>query len=461
MLKRIDFSHFEGLRLLCILAALAMLLPVPIMQYVGEESYYAVSAIEMHIAGDYWHQLILGMQWPKTPFFLWQAIALSNIIGWEHIDISLRLVSVVSTWISALTVGLLARHLFPGGMNTGWLAALVYLTMGDVFFWYGWLGYADANFGMFIFTAIAALWLAIERGHLGWFLLSLVLISLAYLSKNISAYYFYGVAGLVLLYRRQRWRLLLHPGFVVLGLSALLVPWWYQATFVHGNSNAMVAIKDGLRNFQGYSLLEYIRHGLSYPAIFFFRTLPIGFFLLWLLIRKKAQFTLQAEIRTVLLILLTWFFPFWMSAGGSPRYLVPFYALVAVVFTGFLMQLKENLQMQAMRLMLVILILKIPYSLLVLPYIKDWRPNRSLLAVAEDVLQRTDGKFVRTRDDIASGLSIAAYMDVRLPPEKYVRWYVDEERGVYIMVDLPDDSLGELVNHYPIRGRHLYLYWKP
>jgi len=461
MLKRIDFSRFEVLRLLCILAALAMLLPVPVMQFVGEESYYAVSAIEMHITGDYWHHLILGFEWPKTPLFLWLAIALSKIIGWEHIDISLRLVSVASTWISALTVGLLTRHLFAGGRNTAWLAALVYLTMGDVFFWYGWLGYADANFGMFIFTAIAALWLAIERGHLGWFLLSLVLISFAFMSKNISAYYFFGVVGLVLLYRKQRWQLLLHPGFIVLGLAALLVPWWYQATFVHGNSNALVAIKDGLRNFQGYSLFEYIQHGFSLPAIFFFRTLPIGFFLLWLLIRKKVQLTLQPEITTVLLILFIWFLPFWISAGGSPRYLVPFYALVAVIFTAFLMQLKEGYRMQAVRLMLVILILKIPYSLLVLPYIKDWRPDRSLLAVAEDVLQRTDGKFVRTLDDIASGLSIAAYMDVRLPPEHYIRWYNGKERGVYIIVDLPDASLGKLIKHYPIRGRHLYLYWKP
>jgi len=29
------------------------------------------------------------------------------------------------------------------------------------------------------------------------------------------------------------------------------------------------------------------------------------------------------------------------------------------------------------------------------------------------------------------------------------------------MVDLPDATLGQLVKDYPIRGRHLYLYWKP
>jgi len=461
MLKRIDASRFEILRLLCILAALAMLLPVPVMQYIGEESYYAVSAIEMHITGDYWHHLILGMQWPKTPLYLWQTIALSNIIGWEHVDIALRLVSVISTWISALAVGLFARHLFQGGVQTGWLAALLYLTMGDVFFWYGWLGYADTNFAMFIFSAIATLWLAIERKHLGWFLLSLVLISCAFMSKNISAYYFYGVTGFILLYRMQRWRLLVHPGFIGLGFLVLLVPWWYQMTFVHGGSNSLVAIKDALRTFHGYSLSGYIWHGLSLPAIFFFRTLPIGFFLLWLWMRKTTAFTLQAESRTLLLIILACFSPYWASAGGSPRYLVPLYTLTAVFFTGLLVQVNAESKALAVRLMVIVIILKIPFSFVALPYLKDWRPNRSLLAVTGDVLRRTDGKTVRTLNDIASGLSIAAYMDVRLPPANYIRWYNGKERGVYIIVDLPDASLGELIKHYPIRGRHLYLYWKP
>ncbi len=454
-------SRGYGLPLLCLLAGMVMLLPLPVMQFIGEESYYAVSAIEMHITGDYWHHLIFGFVWPKTPLFLWLAIGWANILGWEHIDIALRLVSVISTWITALTVGLLARHLFSGVNRVGWLAALIYLTMGEVSFWYGWLGYADANFGMFIFTAIAALWLAIERGHAGWLLLSLLLISMAYLSKNISAYYFYGVAGLVLLYRMHRWQLLRQPKFILVGLLIVLVPWWYQSTFVHAGSNYMVAIMDGLRNFHGYSPLNYIWHWLSYPGIFVFRALPISFLLLWLLIKKKLTCSVKSETLTVLLIMIACFFPFWISAGGSPRYLVPLYALMALFFTGLLIQMETERRTLAIKMMIFVIILKIPYSLLVLPYIKDWRPQHSLLAVAENILDRTNGKTVRTLDDIASGLSIAAYMDVRLPPEKYIRWYHGHERGVYIMDDLPNAKLGRLIKDYPIRGRHLYLYWKP
>jgi len=450
-----------SLPVLCLLAGMAMLLPLPVMQYVGEESYYAVSVIEMHITGNYWHHLILGAEWPKTPLFHWQAMAVASLIGWEHVEIAVRAVSVYSTWISALTVGLMSRHLFNAGANGGWLAALLYLSMGEVSFWYGWLGYADANFGMFVFTAIAALWLAIERKHMGWLVLSLLLVSCAYLSKNISAYYFYGVAGLVLLYRMQRWRLLLHPGFIALGLFSLLVPWWYQSTYAHNGSNSMIAIMDGLRNFQGYDFSQYLAHILSYPFIFFFRAMPVGFLLLWLLLRKKVKFSLQSESVTLLLILAACFIPFWISAGGSPRYLVPFYALVAIFFTGLLLQMQDEVRRLAIKLMIVVLILKIPYSLLVLPYLKDWRPERSLLAVAEDVLHRTEGETVRSLNDIASGLSIAAYMDVRLPPEKYIRWYNGVENGVYIIVDLPDESLGQLIKQYPIRGRYLYLYWKP
>jgi len=459
MPNKIDFQQTGVLMVLCLLAAVAMLLPLPVMEYVGEESYYTLSAIEMHITGNYWHHLIFGMQWPKTPMFHWLILAVCQIIGIEHVDIAARLVSVMASWAAALVAGLWAAKLYPQHAHAGWLAALIYLSMGEITFWYGWLGYADATFAAFVFSSIWALWRAVKNARLGWFATSLVLISCAYMTKNISAYAMYGLAGVVLFQRCSRWRLLMHPSFVVLGLAALAVPWLYQS-FHQSESNSMVAIRDALRNFTGFGITTFLWHWLSYPAVFIFRALPLSLFFLFLWLSRKQSFSVSGDMRTVGMILLGCLFPFWLSAAGSPRYLVPLYGFAALLLTGWLIQLDRRWFTIAMRLLVFILIVKIPYSLAVLPYIKDWRHDRSLQVVAEDILEKTQGKPVKTTNDIASGLSIAAYMDVRLPPARYIRWYRGEH-GVFVMAEAPDAALGQLVKNYPIRGRHMYLYWKP
>jgi len=437
---------------------LLLLLPLPVMQYVGEEGLYAMKSWEMHLRHDILHTYLMGSMLSQSPLYHWPVIAMCNIIGWEHVDIAGRMVSVAASWTSALVAGLMARRLFPQYSTACWLAALVYLSMGEVMFWYGWLGYADATFGCFIFAAISVLWLAIEREHPGWLVLSLILISLAFLTKNITAYVLYGLAGLVLLQRLHRWHLLRRVSFLAPGLLALLVPWLYQIMVIHSSANTMATFYDGLRNFQGYHALDFVRHWLTYPFIFIFRALPASLFLLWLWLVKRHRFEADASVVTVAWIILACLAPFWASAGGTPRYLVPLYGLVAVLLTGLLLQLDKDRFKMAVKIILVVLILKIPYSFAVLPWLKDWRPDHSLKAVAADVLQRTRGTPVRTQNDIASGLAIAAYMDVQLPPDQYIHWYDGEEHGVFIITEQPETGFGELVKAYPIRGRHLYLY---
>ncbi|MDQ6987133.1 MAG: glycosyltransferase family 39 protein [Mariprofundaceae bacterium] len=461
MPKRIDFTRIGVLKLLCFAAAAALLLPLPIMEYVGEESYYTLSVIEMWISGDYWHHLIFGVVWPKTPMFHWFILAICHVIGIEHVDIAARLVSVFASWGAALVAALFARHVFPQHAHVGWLAALIYLTMGEIAFWYGWLGYADATFGAFVFASIATLWLALERQHMGWFLLSLLFVSCAYMTKNISAYALFALAGMVLLIRFKRWKLLLHPLFVVAGVLALSIPWLYQYYFSQTGSNALLAVGDGLRNFSGHDFMAYLKHWISYPAIFIFRALPLSLLFLWLWLGKKQHFRIDGSLLTLCWILLACLLPFWLSAAGSPRYLVPLYGLVALLLTGLLLQLDKKMFRMAMISMLVILVVKIPYSFAVLPYIKDWRADRSLKAVVVDVLDKTRDKPVYTRNDTAAGLSIAAYMNVRLPLEQHIRWDNTDKHGIFIMAEAPDADIGELVKDYPIRGRHLYLYWRP
>jgi len=459
-------SRLSGLpawRWLTCLAAVLMLLPLPMMQYIGEESYYTLGAYEMFQTHQWWHQSVFGLFWPKTPLFNWLIIAFAQLTGWAHLEVAARLVSVFSSWGAAAVAGLMARRLYPQHANAGWLAALIYLSMGEVSFWYGWLGYADATFGFFIFAAIAALWSALEREHLGWFVVSLVLISLAFLTKNISAYALYGLAGLVLLWRLRRWAMLRRPLFLLCGLLSLTVPWGYQHILIHGGANATVAIDDALRNFHGYPVWAYLKHWLLFPAEFVFRALPVSLFLIWLWV-KRQRFSMGDPLATLMWMIGACFMPFWLSAGGTPRYLMPLYGLVALLLTGLALQLDRRRLAAMVRFIIVVMILKVPYSLAVLPYLKQWRPGHDLKSVAEDILQRTHGETVRTRSDIASGLSVGVYMDVRLPPGQFIHWYRPGERRVFIMAKHPNSDYGRLVHTYMIRGGGggpLYLYWKP
>ena len=446
-------------KLLTLTAALFMLLPLPVMQYVGEEGLMAIKSYEMFVRGDWLHPSILGGVWPHSPLWHWPVIVISSLIGWEHVDLAIRLVSVMASWLTAWVVGSTARWLFAEWPGAGWLAALIYLSMGEIAFWYGWLGYLDATFGFFVFAAIAFLWRAVDEESGRLFIASLLFVSLAFLTKNITAHALFGLAGMVLLWRYKRWRLLFSPAFLLPGLLALTVPWLWQTYVVApGTNTATTSINDALRNFIGYGLLDYLWHWLSYPFIFAFRALPVSLFILWLWLGRRQRFEIDARLLTGGIILLACLLPFWISAGATPRYLVPLYGLVALLLTGLTLQLDRKRLRQTLYLTLLIVVLKLPYSFGILPYIKDWRPERDVKVVAEEIVQLTPDMPLRTWNDVSTGLAIAAYIDVWRQEQPPIRWYDGRERGVYVLAEVETPELGQLIKSWRLRGDHVYLY---
>ena len=457
MTIKITPEHYKWLAL-C--AGLFMLLPLPGMQFVGEEGLMALKSYEMHVRGDWLHPSILGGIWPHSPLWHWPVMAICNLIGWEHVDISIRLVSVSATWLTAAMVGWSASWILDDAHpKLGWLAALVYLTIGEICFWYGWLGYLDVTFGCFIFASIALLWRALQEEHAGWLLLSLLPLSLAFMTKNITAYAFFGAAGLALMWRFKCWHLLLSPRFVLPVLAALAVPYlWQQLVVMEGSSTATTTINDALRNFTGFGLWAFLKHWISYPLVFLFRALPISLFLVVLWLLRKERFRMGGSVASLGAVILVCLFPFWLSAGGTPRYLVPFYGLVALMLTGLLLQLDARRIHQGVMLMGLIVLLKIPFSLAVLPYIKDWIPERDVKQVAREVMQLTTDAPLLTENDVATGLAIAAYIDVWRQDRPPVIWNSDRAARAYVLAEVETPALGRLVKYWPLRGDHVYLY---
>lgn len=449
------------LKVLTFIAAAAMFLPLPVMQYVAEESYYALGAYEIFVDKHWWHQSVFGMPWPKTPLYNWLIIAVSQVIGWQHLEIATRIVSVAASLGSATVVFFMARRFLPQAQHAPWLGALIYLTMGEISFWYGWLGYADATFGFFIFSAISCLWIAIEDKSFKWFLLSLLLISLAFFTKNISCYVIYASAAIILLWRYNQWQLLIKPHYIIFVLLVFSLPWVYQHIILGGGTNTTVAINDALRHFLGYGVGQYLSHWVTFPLLFLARAFPLTLVLAWFYFKDKKRFALDHRVRTLTYILLLCLVPYWLSATGTPRYLVPFYGLLALLITYLTMQLNSKQIGIAIKAIIIVLLLKIPYSFAALPYIKDWRPERDIRAVVEDIMQITAGKTLRTMNDVSTGLSIGCYINVRTPDDHYIRWYNGNERQVYILSEVENPELGTLMKYWRLRGHHTYLYWKP
>src|SRR5258706_12491520 len=107
-----------------------------------------------------------------------------------------RLVTATATIVTGLVVAWLALNITR---NRGFaaFAAVVYLS-GDVLFYRGWLAYADPLFTLFVFGAIACLWVGVLRrqGMLLW--LAALLLTCGFLSMVQPAFLFYGVAFIVL-----------------------------------------------------------------------------------------------------------------------------------------------------------------------------------------------------------------------------------------------------------------------
>jgi len=458
LMQRLTPEHYKWLALL---AGLLMLLPLPIMQYVGEEGLMAIKSYEMYVRGDWLHPSILGVVWPHSPLWHWPVMGICALIGWEHVDIAIRLVSVMATWMTAGMVGWAASWMMHDRHpHIGWLAALLYLTMGEISFWYGWLGYLDATFGCFIFASMITLWRSLRDEHAGWLLLSLLFISLAFMTKNITAYVLFGIAGLLLMWRLKRWSLLINVKFILPVLVALCVPWlWQEFVILKGASTATTTVNDALRNFAGFGIEAYVKHWISYPVVFLLRAMPISLLLLGLWLLRKARFRPDEQLMTLALLIVACLFPFWLSAGGSPRYLVPLYGLVALLLTGLLLQLDAQRVRQGLLLMLLVIVLKIPYSLFALPYIKDGMVERDVKQVAREVIELTSGDLpLYTENDVSTGLAIAAYIDVWRQDRPPVAWSVNRSKRAYVLAEVETPELGRLLKSWRLRGDHVYLY---
>jgi 4-amino-4-deoxy-L-arabinose transferase-like glycosyltransferase len=437
------------------LVAVATFLPAIGFHYVGEEAIFPISSLEMWHHGEWIEQLFYGSSLKHNPLFNWMIIPLASLAGWEHMLAVTRALTIAATAGTGLVVAWLCKALYRDSAFAAF-AAVVYLTLADVFFYRGWLAYADPLFAFFVTAAIAALWIACLRQSIGLLALAVAALTCAFMTKALTAYAFYAGAVLVLLAEVRYRAFLLRPAsWMVHAAGAVgVLAWLYSLPQNTGQGGRMFA--EIVAKLAPESLAEYLVKLVAYPVNTLLHIGPLAFVAVYFFWKeRRAAVENGAHVRTAMTIALIGYLPYWLAPQSSMRYLLPLYPLVAVALARFLWTLGGA--MTARRWILGIIAVKVVAVLVAFPYYQSRYRGENFEAAAQDIVRRTAGQPLYTNNVSASGMSVTAHMDIlRLPAAPLTfapsRW----ETG-FIMAYTPDPELGRVAKEYRLGGNTLYL----
>src|SRR4051812_46850789 len=202
------------------------------LPYIGEEAVYTITSLEMRLNHDYFVTTLYGTNYGRPPLLNWFVIPLAEVFGWDRMLLATRLVAATATVLTGLMLAWLTFNLTRNRALAAF-SAVVFLS-GDALFYRGWLAYADPLLTLFVFGAMACLWVAVVRrqGALIW--LALALVTCGFLAKVQTAYLFYGVALVVLAAERDARRFLLSANSIAVHVAAVAVLFAWNAYFTHG-----------------------------------------------------------------------------------------------------------------------------------------------------------------------------------------------------------------------------------
>jgi len=428
-----------------------MFLPIHI-QFIGEESVYAVYLQNMLQTHDYFNAFY------RPPLFLWAGLALQETFHFSSIELPLRIVSILCSLGSAAFSGLFAHKVFKKE-HAGLIAALVFLTLGEIQFWYGWFGYADAMFLFFIFSSTVCLWLAAQFRQTHWYILAIILINLAFLTKALTAYAFFISTMIIVTYHFKAWRFFLHPIRLIL-LSGIIIAPMLWASF-HGSSSSSASaslIHDIAMRFHSIDILSYLKHIMTFPIEFIARMAPVSFIILFFL-WKKNRCSISPDLRMILLIVGINYLPYWLAPFSNMRHVVPLYAWASLALSYYLIHSNIKIKKAALIGVTIALMLKIPFSLWGLPFLKERDASQKFRPVAANIIQQVGNATIRQSSVSFTGFAIVAYINEAYGLKKNnIQFLTPNDHRVYVIAHTPLRG-AELIKTYTLFGDKAYLLY--
>ena len=435
--------------------AAASFLPAIAFYYVGEEAVFPISSLEMWYHGEWVQQLFYGSSLQHNPLFNWMIIPLASLAGWEHVLAVARALTIAATVGTGLVVAWLCRALYRDATFAAF-AALAYVTLADVFFYRGWLAYADPLFAFFLLSAMGCLWVACLRRGASLLALAVGALTCAFMTKALTAYVFYGGAALVLLMNREHRAFLLGPASWVIHLvgAALPLAWLYFLPENTGQGGRMFA--EILAKLVPANFFDYIVKLVSYPLDTLLRLAPLALVAIYHFWRQRnVTDDHGAHTRVLAAIVLVNYLPYWLAPQSSMRYLLPLYPLAAIVIARVLWT--RGGEAEARRWVIGMIVVKLVLVLALFPYYQSRYRGENFAAAARDIVQRTAGHPLYTYNVTASGMSVTAHIDVMRLPSAPITFPPQKWETGYIILHKPDPGLGQVVAEYRFGGNSLYL----
>lgn len=444
-------------RWLVLLAALSFL-PTVAFYYVGEEAIFPIISLEMWQHGEWMRQRLFGLNPQHNPLFNWLIIPVAAVAGWEHVLEVTRVITIAATLATAAMAGWLAWRL-RRDRAFAWFAALVYLTLADVLMYRGWLAYVDPLFGMFIFSAIAVLWVACEENRPGLLVLSAVGLTCAFLSKAFTAYVFYGSAVFVLLFFAHYRKVLLGPVSLGWHGAALLAPMLWLGTLPANTGQGGRMFFEMLAKLIPAGVLEYMHKLVAYPAETFLRIAPAAPLAAWFAWRGRID--LHGDARrhavTALILALACYLPYWLAPASAIRYLMPIYPLAAIALALVLWSADKAAFAVTLRWLVGILVLKVVAAALLFPYYQKHYRGENYLRAAEEIMRISRGFPLYTENDTASGLCVAGYIDSKWRTTDPIVWVPRDWQNGFVIAESADPANGKVKATFKLGGDELYL----
>jgi 4-amino-4-deoxy-L-arabinose transferase-like glycosyltransferase len=438
-------------------AAAAAFIPAIGFHYVGEEAIFPKASLEMWFRGEWVQQILVGLNHQHNPLFNWIIIAICRIVGWEWMLQVARLVAISATVASGLVLAWLALRVFDDRRFAAW-TAVVYLMLADVTLYRGWLAYVDPLFGFLVFSAIACLWVACRERRAALLAVAVASLVLGFLAKAFTAFVFYGVAVLVLLRGKDSRRFLLGPASLAIhatGVAAIAV-WLSVVPANEGQGPRM--FREIVDKFGFTGVPDYLVKLVAYPLETALKAAPAALLALYYARKRPWEGDpARPALITAAAITALNYLPYWLAPQSHSRYLVPLFPLAALVFARVIWSAGPGAQVVTVRWFAALLAIKLALTLAIFPYYQKTYRGENYALAAQAILERTRAHALYTTDVSASGLSVAANLDILRLPVPPVAWPPPEWDTGFVMSYTPDPGLGRLVEKYRLGGDDLYL----
>jgi 4-amino-4-deoxy-L-arabinose transferase-like glycosyltransferase len=426
--------------------------------YIGEEAIFPITSMEMWQHNAWLKQYLFGADVQHNPLFNWMIIVCANLFGWSHLLEVARGLTICATLTSATVLYWLVGRLFLD-RNFAAFSALIYLTFEDVLMYHGWLAYVDPMFAAFIFSSIAALWVACteQRQKLLW--VGAMALTCAFLSKAFTAYVFYGIALLVLARTRRHRQFLLQPASLAAHAVMLTAPlfWFRLIPAGHGQSGRMfneILDKLALPDFTAY-----LTKLLLYPLEIWSGLLPVGALVIYFAWRRRIQDIdpCPQHFRNALLIAAVNFLPYWLAPHSGVRYLMPVYPLFALISARLIWRSGTAAIHTTRYWLAVTIVFNVALGLAVFPLYQHKYRGENYALTASDVIVRTHQQPLYITDVTSNGLNVAAYINQKQYPQKALQFPPANLDSGFVISMTAEPKPFQTVKEYRLGGDKLYL----